>query len=253
MLSGMSRGHIQERANGTYRVHVYAGRDPVTKQPIYLRGTAKDRREAERLRTKFLHQVDEQRAPNTSATLGYLLDRWFEVAELELTTRHAYEGYMRRTIRPVLGELPLRKVTVDVLDRFYADLRKHGAGPCQRCVARARRGESVLRAGERYRRPSDPQDAPELVHEPDCVNGRPLAPNSVRKVHFILRAALSLAVRWGWLGSNPAELASPPQFHQRSLRPPTPEDVAALINAAWSRDPDFGTLLWLAMTTGMRR
>jgi integrase len=29
--------------------------------------------------------------------------------------------------------------------------------------------------------------------------------------------------------------------------------VAKLLNAAWARDLDFGTLLWLAMTTGMRR
>ena len=162
-------------------------------------------------------------------------------------------GSDRITVRPVLGELPLRKLTVDVLDRFYADLRRRGAGPCQRCVARARRGLPVLRAGERYRLASDPPEAPDRIHQPDCAGGRPLAPNSVRKVHFILRAALGLAVRWGWLPSNPAELASPPQFHQRTPRPPTPEEVAALINTAWERDPDFGTLLWLVMVTGMRR
>jgi integrase len=253
MLPGMARGHIQQRGNGTWRVHVYAGRDPVTGTPQYLTGTAKTLREAERLRTKLLHQVDEQRAPNTSATVGFLLDRFLEVADLEMTTRLTYEGYARRTIRPALGSMPARKVTAEVLDRFYAELRRHGAGPCQRCRARLRRGLPALRAGERYRLPGDQPDTPDRIHEPDCVTGRPLAPNSVRKIHFMLRAAFGLAVRWGWLSYNPAELASPPELYQRSPQPPSPEQVAELINTAWREDPDFGMLLWLAMTTGMRR
>jgi integrase len=40
---------------------------------------------------------------------------------------------------------------------------------------------------------------------------------------------------------------------QQDVRPPSPEEVAKLINAAWAADPDFGTLLWVAMTTGARR
>ncbi len=101
---------------------------------------------------------------------------------------------------------------MDVLDRYYADLRRRGG-----------------------------------------AGGRPMAPATVRKIHFILRAALNLAVRRQWLPSNPAALASPPPFVQQEVRPPTPEDVARLIEAAWATDPDFGTLLWLAMTTGARR
>jgi len=249
----MARGHVSRRPNGTWRVLIYAGRDPVTKKPIYLTATGKTEAEAERLRTKLLHQVDEQRTPNTGTTVGHLLDRFFEVADLEMTTRLTYEGYTRRNIRPALGDLPLRKLTADVLDRFYAQMRKHGGGPCQRCRSRARTGLPTLRVGERYRLPRDPTDTPDRIHTTDCVKGRPLAPNSVRKIHFILRAALGMAVRWGWLSHNPAEFASPPQPHQRAPRPPSPEEVARLINTAWDQDPDFATLLWLAMTTGMRR
>ncbi len=76
------------------------------------------RKDAEKLLTSLLGQVDEQRSPNTRATVAYLLDRWLEVTDLELTTRLTYEGYIRRSILPALGDLPLRKVTVDVLDRF---------------------------------------------------------------------------------------------------------------------------------------
>lgn len=85
------------------------------------------------------------------------------------------------------------------------------------------------------------------------VGGRPLAPGTVRKIHFILQAACGYAVRWGWLPSNPAGLASPPKFVQREVRPPTPEELGRLLEAAWAADPDFGTLLWLDFTTGARR
>ncbi len=52
---------------------------------------------------------------------------------------------------------------------------------------------------------------------------------------------------------QPAELAKPPRFVHAEVHPPTPAQVAQLLSAAWERDPDFATLLWLAMTTGARR
>ncbi len=142
--------------------------------------------------------------------------------------------------------MPLRRRTVDLLDRLYVQLRQRG----HRCARLAREGKPALRAGQRYQ---PTPGAPERIHEPDCAHGLPLAPSTVRQVHFILRAALNQAVRWGWLPGNPAMLASPPKFGHHEARPPSPEEVAELLNAAWARDTDFGTLLWLAMTTGMRR
>jgi integrase len=47
-----------------------------------------------------------------------------QVAELDVSTRESYEGYIRRTIRPVLGGKQLRKVRGPVLDTFYAMLRR---------------------------------------------------------------------------------------------------------------------------------
>jgi hypothetical protein len=119
-----ARGHIQQRPNGTYRVIVYAGRDPFTRRERRLTGTASTPREAERLRTRLLAQVDGQRLPNTKATVRQLLDRWLETANLELSTRHNYEGYIRRQINPALGDLPIGKLTPETLDSFYAHLRR---------------------------------------------------------------------------------------------------------------------------------
>src|SRR4029453_642218 len=89
--------------------------------------TAHTPKEAERALTRLLGQVDEQRTPNTNATVGSLLDRWLELAQLELTTRDTYQAYLRRHVRPALGTLPLRKLTVEGLDRLYHRLPRRPA------------------------------------------------------------------------------------------------------------------------------
>lgn len=80
-----------------------------------------------------------------------------------------------------------------------------------------------------------------------------LAPASVRQVHAILHRALAQAVRWGWIGVNPAVNASPPRRRKAEISPPGPEAVIRLISAAEEVDPVFGAFLRLAAATGARR
>ncbi|CCK24993.1 hypothetical protein BN159_0614 [Streptomyces davaonensis JCM 4913] len=65
---------------------MYAGRAPLTKQLLYLHGQAEMEVEAEKARTKLLHQVDEQRHPQREVTMAFLPDRRLGVAELDETT-----------------------------------------------------------------------------------------------------------------------------------------------------------------------
>jgi len=51
---------------------------------------------------------------------------------------------------------------------------------------------------------------------------KPLAPATVRQVHAIVRRALQQGVRWGWIASNAASLASPPWVRRSQLEPPDP-------------------------------
>jgi integrase len=76
---------------------------------------------------------------------------------------------------------------------------------------------------------------------------------TVRNYHAILRRALEQAVRWGWIPVNPAVLADPPSVGRHQLQPPSPADVGRLIADAHELDPDFGTLVYLAVVTGARR
>jgi integrase len=48
--------------------------------------------EAEKVRTRLLHEVDEGRNPKTPATANQMLDRYLETLDVEPTTRARHEG-----------------------------------------------------------------------------------------------------------------------------------------------------------------
>ncbi len=80
-----------------------------------------------------------------------------------------------------------------------------------------------------------------------------LAPATVRQTHAILRRALQQGMRWGWISTNPAVLASPPRVRSHPMAPPAPADVIRLIERTEIDDPEFGCFFLLAATTGARR
>jgi len=123
-------GHIERLPSGSYRVIVYAGTDPVTGRRLRLRQTVKTEEQAQILLGKLLAQVAEGRQPETGVTVAELLRRYMAVAELDSSTRHTYEGYIRRTILPALGSMQLRKVRGPVLDMLYARLHRCGDLAC---------------------------------------------------------------------------------------------------------------------------
>jgi integrase len=59
-------------------------------------------------------------------------------------------------------------------------------------------------------------------------------------------------VRWHWVSANPLLMVDAPAARKPDPQPPTPDEAARLVETAWE-DPDWGTLVWLTMTTGARR
>jgi integrase len=219
-------------------VRVYAGVDPVSKKN-YLVETVpagpKAAREAEKVRTRLLNQVDEKRNPRTNATVNQLMDRYMELLDVEPTTRGTYDGYIRNHIRPLLGELGVGRLDGETLDSFYAVLRA--------CRAHCR--------GRKYtKHRTDGEHECDGRCRPHAC--RPLADSSVRRIHGILSGACKRAVRWRWLGTNPIAQAESPSPARPGPRPPTPDQTAQIATAAW-RDLDWGMLVWLALMTDARR
>jgi integrase len=164
------------------------------------------------------------------------MDRHLEVLDIEDSTRRSYVGYIDRYIRPVLGPMPAARVTGEVLDSLYAQLRR-----CRdRCGGRAM---------PVHHRTTAPHECDERCRPHEC---RPLAASTVRQIHWILSGAFERAVRWNWVGVSPLRAAEPPAPPTPNPQPPTADEAARIINDAWS-DPAWGTFLWVAMTTGARR
>lgn len=76
---------------------------------------------------------------------------------------------------------------------------------------------------------------------------------NIRGYHALLRRALGQGVRWGWLRSNPAGLASPPRVSRPQVRALRADDVIAVIEAAAAESTLGGLALRLAAVTGVRR
>jgi integrase len=251
----MARGHIERLRSGGYRAVVYAGIDPVTRKQRYLKQTCRDETAATIALGGLLKQAEaHQRVPDRAATVGQALQRYLEVADLEVSTREAHEGYIRRTIGPVLGDVPLRKLRTDTLDTLYASLRK-----CSRLCSRLPRTEHYA-DGEQA---CDARCGPLRDHRttrPHKCDGRcrphkckPMAAGSIVRIHAIISAALNLAARYEWIDRSPAEKATLPRSRRREPDPPSPKLAARLLNEVWQEDEEFALYLWSAMTTGARR
>jgi integrase len=252
------RGSIDRLPSGRLRVRVYAGFDPVTEQQRYLTEVIeqgpKAEAMAEKARTKLLSQVDERRHPRTGATLTQLLERHLSMLSIGPSTMRGYRTYIERHIAPLIGGIKVGDLDADVLDSFYAELRR-----CQdHCRGRRRGLDHRTRATHRC---DEHEGAPCSPPDPNCSaclrrcpphQCRPLSDSTIRQIHYVLSGAYKRAVRWRWTAVSPIAQTEPPPTSRPDPRPPSVEEAARIINEAW-RDPDWGALVWLAVTTGARR
>jgi DNA-binding transcriptional regulator YhcF (GntR family) len=129
-MADAGTGHIERLPSGSYRIHVYAGTDPLTGRAIRHRQTAKTQQQARIVLGRLLEQAADGRRPDSRVTVADVLARYLAVAELEPSTLETYGGYIRRTILPALGSMDLRKIRGPILDTFYARLRRCGNLAC---------------------------------------------------------------------------------------------------------------------------
>jgi integrase len=85
----------------------------------------------------------------------------------------------------------------------------------------------------------------------DSPNGSPLSPNTVRNIAFVVNGALSLAVRWGLLQTNPMDRVTLPKHDKHEPTVLDRSKIERLFKAATGTR--LYTLLVVAAATGCRR
>lgn len=236
----VTQGSVVLRVNGSLRVFVDAGIDPVSGKRHRLyetipAGEPDKEAKADAARVRLIDQVNERRNPKTEATVRQLIERYLDQHTGAASTVANYRRDFRKHIEPFLGAKPVAEVDADVLDSLYRELRRCSEHCRGRYVEHRTDTEHVC----------DGRCGPHRC--------RPLGASGIRQVHFILSGACRKAVKWKWVSENPVQDAEPPPMKPPTPAPPTAEEAAKLVNEAIVADLDWATMVWLAMTTGIRR
>ena len=118
------KGLIRQRGDA-WELRVYLGNDPVTSKQRYAsRAVRGGKREAQRVLNEMVSEAERGLAVRSSATVGELLEAWFEMAKGDFSSSTVKEtrGFIDRNLLPRLAAVPLSKLKASDLDRFYRQL-----------------------------------------------------------------------------------------------------------------------------------
>jgi integrase len=207
-------GSLRQRGPSSWELRVYDGTHPDSGKDRYATRTVRgSRRDATAELEVFAAQVAKPRRRALDSTFGELFKQWYGSA----APRWALNT--RRQPRSVID--------VHLIPRFghlaVGDLTTEAI--------------DVFYADLRCRGGHD---------------GAGLSDGTVHRIHGVLSRALSQAVRWAWVWTNPARHACPPVAHRREIFSPPPAAVARLLAATYDT-PGLHAFFRLAVSTGARR
>jgi integrase len=220
-MRDQGQGHIRQRGRSgrSWELKFDLGRDPVSgkrlSRYIAFRGT---KREAQAELNRLLTQRTEgSYVDPTKMTVGEYLDHWLRVdidRRVAVKTAARHHGIVQHQIKPILGQLPMRKLMPTHIEAFEAELRRSG-------YVKGRKAGGGLTA------------------------------QTILHVHRTLTQALGHAVKTGVLFKNPALQVKPPRPTDREIKILTKPEIAMLLRAAeqtWLYLP-----ILVGITTGIRR
>jgi len=210
------RGHIRQRAKGSWTIFYDLPTDPVTGKRRQKTQTVKGtKRGAERFLRDVLSSIEHGAyvKPN-KMTLGELMRRWLNEYVLTNTTdrtQESYQSIVERHLIPALGRVLLLELQAQHIQSYYADMLSVG--------------------------------------RTDGKGG--LSARSVVYHHRILSKALDYAVKMGLVVRNVANLVDPPRVARAAMHTLNPEEVTRFLDAA--RETDYYVYFSTLLYTGLRR
>lgn len=136
--------------------------------------------------------MDEKRNPKTRATLGQLIERWFSVIDVDPSTLQGYLSKTNKHTLPLIGDVDLTRLNVEILDSFYAELRRC-RDHCDRRPRIQHRTTYTHRCDEHSGSPCEPTNpdgcrACRRACKPHVCRG--LADSTTRQIHWVISGAL---------------------------------------------------------------
>jgi integrase len=147
-MKGSARLLRGKGSTSVWELRAYAGRNAVTGKPRYVSRTAhgpaavRDQKLAD-----LIKEVGGGEHDGDDTTFGQHLDRWVKqntiLKDLSPTTVREYRRIVAKTIKPVLGDVPLRDIDGPTLTDFYTSLM---SPPRNLSAASVRRVHSLIAA-----------------------------------------------------------------------------------------------------------
>ena len=211
-------GTVRLRKDGRWEGRVVIGYDD--------KGLPKTKNVLAKAKTECVAKLESLKESVTPATavkiradmpFGEWMEFWYENYSkpmLRPNSQRSYEDFIRLYIRPKLGSVPLNRLTMNDLQRFFNWMRKDG-----RTLHRETRGGG-------------------------------LSDNMVRNCHSLCRRALEKAVAERLIVKNPIEECKAPPIRRKEMHLLSREELQKLLIQA--RAEGYYEVFLLELTTGLR-
>lgn len=263
--SGRRRGRIWRHGN-QLMIRVSAGIDDDTNKRLYLtksvplppNATPQQLKEAhedaEAIRSHLVYQVDQRRAARTAQTLGDCFDSWLKTHKPNIS-ENTYRNYVqlgRDFLKPALGHIRMTKVDQELpqaAEEFFAALAVCRRN-CQGSITTDHHAHG--QGNSRFLR-DDELEGHQCGKRCQAHQCKPMSGTNRRQIHTLIKGTLDATERWGKILVNPINRIPRPKRDRRRPKAPQPEEAAALINAAFAEDFEWGVNIWLLFMTSSRR
>ncbi|MGH9170880.1 MAG: tyrosine-type recombinase/integrase [Acidimicrobiales bacterium] len=206
-------GYLEPRGDNSWRLNAFAGYDPATRKRQYVRESF---RGTKRDATKALAALVAKTNEQRDAGVDF-----------------AHQATVLQTLRAWLDS-KRAVLSPSTVDRYRIAIKHVEESPAGGLLVSKLRPHHI-----------------EDLYASLLADGQ--SGSSIRKVHWALRGALAWAHRRGYTTVVATDGIELPPLGERKLRPPSSENVWAVIERALEANPEWGTLIAFVAWTGCRR
>lgn len=175
---------------------------------------------AEKLRAATKAIDEGSYTPPQKLKLADWMDSWLEIYvknSVKPNTYLAYKNSTKTHIKPILGAIQLQKLNPDDIQQFCNKIKAEG----------------------------------QRIKIKDGIDNKPLKAKTVKNVHGILSKALSVAVRNGYIRTNPAAVTDLPRHEKSKIMPLDENDIKCFLLEI-ENEPRYKNLFTVALFSGLR-